>query len=51
MNDLTSDGVLDLVVGSGEGTASRAAGYTLAGTLIREWAPFDPSFTGGVFVG
>ncbi len=51
VNDLDGDSKLDLVVGSGEGTTNRVAGYSFTGTLIREWTPFDPSFTGGVFVG
>jgi glucose/arabinose dehydrogenase len=51
VNQLDAGGKLDLVTGSGAGSVSRVAGYSLAGTLIREWIPFDPAFTGGVFVG
>jgi glucose/arabinose dehydrogenase len=51
VNQLDADGKLDLVTGSGAGSTNRVAGYSLGGTLIREWAPFDPSFDGGVFVG
>jgi hypothetical protein len=51
VNQLDADGKLDLVAGSGSGTTNRVAGYSLSGTLIREWTPFDGSFVGGVFVG
>ncbi|HEY2787295.1 MAG TPA: PQQ-dependent sugar dehydrogenase [Fimbriiglobus sp.] len=51
VNDLNGDGLADIVVGSGDDSPARVAGYLVDGTLIREWAPFDSSFTGGVYVG
>jgi hypothetical protein len=49
--DLTGDGVVDLVVGTGPGVASRVRvfdGVTQA--LLFELEPFEASFLGGVFV-
>jgi hypothetical protein len=49
--DVTGDGVADLVVGTGPGVATRVTifdGVTKA--EIYATAPFEPAFTGGVFV-
>lgn len=58
MADVDGDTVLDLIVGTGPGVAPQVAAYsgsnTPAGPFkdeITRFAPFEPSFTGGVSVG
>ncbi len=49
--DVTGDGVADVLVGTGPGAASRVQlldGRTQA--VLFDLAPFEPAFTGGVFV-
>src|SRR5205814_5012662 len=49
--DVNGDGVLDEVVGSGPGAASLVRVLDgITGAELRTVAPFEASFTGGVFV-
>jgi hypothetical protein len=49
--DFNNDGFPDIVVGTGPGTTNRVAIFDgISGGLIRELQPFEPTFTGGVFV-
>ena len=49
--DFNADGVIDLVVGSGPGSASRVQVLDGAtGAVLFDVAPFEATFTGGVFV-
>jgi len=51
-DDLDGDGKADLIIGNGPGMASRL--LALKGTNLSsllDFAPFDPTFLGGVFVG
>jgi hypothetical protein len=49
--DFTGDGIADLVVGTGPGVPTRVTVYDgFFGDEIFSIAPFEPAFTGGVFV-
>ncbi len=49
--DVTGDGIDDLAVGSGPGTPAVVRVYNGANqALVFQFQPFEPSFTGGVYV-
>lgn len=51
LGDVSGDGLADVIVGSGPGVANRVRVLdAVTGLPIRDFAPFDASFTGGVFV-
>ena len=50
--DVDADGVPDLAVGTGPGAATRVRVFSGAtGAVLRDLAPFDPAFAGGVSLG
>ena len=48
--DLTGDGRPDTIVGTGAGAPNLVAVVSAAGGTVAEFAPFEPGFTGGVFL-
>ncbi len=48
--DLTADGRPDTVVGTGAGVPNRVAVVTAGGAKVVDFQPFEPAFTGGVFL-
>jgi hypothetical protein len=51
--DVTGDNRADILVGNGPGMSSKVRAFVGFGSnpLIREYAVYDPSYTGGIYVG
>jgi len=49
--DVDGDGRAEIVTGPGPGGGPHIRVFDLTGVVRREWFAFDPSFTGGVFIG
>ena len=48
--DVGSDGIAEIIIGSGGGITSRVTFYNSQGVLISEFVPYGPSYLGGVNV-
>ncbi len=50
VGDVNGDGTSEIITGAGEGGGAHIRVFTAAGSVVREFFAFDPSFRGGVRV-